>query len=323
MPNEHFLPPIEPFATGDLAVEEPHVLYWEQVGNPDGVPVLFVHGGPGAGCTETDRRFFDPSYFRVVLFDQRGAGRSRPTGETAGNSIEALVADIEVLRRHLDIDRWHVFGGSWGSTLSLAYAQTHPAAVKSLILRGIWLLRPEEIHWWLYSIRFVQPELWEAFVAPIAESERHDLLTAYRQLLASPDRQVALAAARAWSTYEGSCCTLLPDPEFAGLFDDETTAWAMAVLEAHYFANCRFSPEDTLLRDIHKIRHIPTFVVHGRYDIVCPVKNAYDLQQAWPEASVVIVPDAGHSSHEPGITQQLIGAMERIRDHGSPVLADS
>lgn len=315
-----FWPEVEPFDSGVLDVDEPHSLYYEQVGAENGEPVLFLHGGPGAGCTTTDRRFFDPGYFRVVLFDQRGCGRSTPIGELAKNSIDHLVGDIEALREHLGIDTWHVFGGSWGSTLSLYYAQQHPKAVRSLTLRGIWLLRDEEIEWWLQTLRFVMPETWGAFAGHVPADERDDLLSAYRRRLESSDPDVAFAAAVSWSRYEAACCTLLPNPEFAAHFDDPDTARSVARLETHYFENGRFEPEDLLLRDVDVIRSIPALIVHGRYDMVCPVKNALDLSHAWPEASVVIVPDAGHSSHEPGITAELIAAMNRIRATGSPAL---
>jgi len=293
-------PEIEPFASGTLAVDEPHELYWEQVGRPDGEPVLFVHGGPGAGSTESDRRFFDPDHFRVVLFDQRGCGRSTPLEELRHNTIDDLVADIEALREELGIDTWHVFGGSWGSTLSLYYAQCHPEAVRSLVLRGIWMLRPEEIEWWLYTLRFVLPETWNTFAEHIPEEERDDLLTAYRTRLASDDPAVVDAAAQRWATYEAACCTLHPNPEFAAHFDDPEVARAVAILESHYFANGGFEPADRLIRGVDRIRHIPAVIVHGRYDMVCPVKNAIDLAANWSEADLVIVPDAGHSSHEPG-----------------------
>ncbi|MCK5941823.1 MAG: prolyl aminopeptidase [Planctomycetes bacterium] len=319
MANEHFHPAIEPFATGELAVGEPHTLYFEQCGNPDGEPILFVHGGPGAGCTDSDRRFFDPEHFRVVLLDQRGCGRSRPLGELRDNTTDHLIADYERLREHLGIDSWHVFGGSWGSTLSLAYAQRHPERCRSLTLRGIWLLQQEELDWWLYGMRQLQPERWQEFADHIPEGERGDLLEAYWRRLNDPDREVALQAAMRWSVYEGSSCTLLPNPEFLSHFEDPDVAWAVARLEAHYFRNVRFRPDDALLRRIDRIRSIPGFVVHGRYDIICPIKSAIDLCRAWPEASLVVVDDAGHSSHEPGITRELVAATGRIRDHGSPV----
>ena len=318
--DQYFHPEIEPFARGELAVGDPHVLYWEQCGNPDGEPILFLHGGPGAGCSATDRRFFDPEHFRIVLFDQRGCGRSRPIGELEGNSPAHLVADIERLRQHLGIDTWHVFGGSWGSTLSLCYAEAHPAAVRTLTLRGIWLLTEEEIDWWLYGLRLIQPERWQAFAEAIPEADRGDLLEGYWRVLDGEDRAAAVKAAMQWTLYEIASCTLLPNPEFLSLFEDEAVAWAVARLEAHYFRNVRFEPDDKLLCDVHRIRNIPTFIVHGRYDIVCPVKSAVDLHRSLPDSSLVIVEDAGHSSHEPGITRELVAATGRIKTNGSPVL---
>ena len=319
MANEHFYPEIEPFATGTLEVDAPHRLYWEQCGAPDGIPVLFIHGGPGAGCSAFDRRFFDPQRFRIVLLDQRGCGRSRPLGELEGNGPDDLVADFERLRDELGIDRWHVFGGSWGSTLALHYAEEHPDRTSSLVLRGIWLLRDEEIRWWLYHIGQIQPELWRTFAEHLPEEERGDLLEGYWRRLTGDDREAALAAARVWSVYEGSSCTLLPNPEFADMFDDDEVAWSLARLEAHYFRNVRFTPDTRLLDRVGVIRHIPAFATHGRYDIVCPVKNLHDLSEAWPELDCQIVPDAGHSSHEPGITRELVAATRRIAETGSPV----
>ena len=319
MANEHFRPPVSPFADGMLAVDEPHTLYWEQCGQPSGIPILFVHGGPGAGCSPFDRRFFDAAGFRVVLFDQRGCGRSRPLGELKDNTIDHLVADIEQLREHLGIDRWHVFGGSWGSTLAMYYAQHHPGRVLSLVLRGIWMLRNAELDWWLYHIGQVQPELWNEFVGLLPESERGDILEAYWKRLTGDDRQVALEAARRWSVYEGSCCTLLPNDEFAGVFAEDGLAWSLARLEAQYFRAGYAAPDDMILGRIDRLRPIPAFAVHGRYDIVCPVRNLDDLRRAWPELDWVIVPDAGHSSHEPGITRELVAATDRIVATGSPV----
>lgn len=319
MANPHFYPPVEPFATGTLAVDAPHVLYWEQVGRPDGIPILFVHGGPGAGCSEFDRRFFDPERFRVVLVDQRGAGRSRPHGELSANGPDQLVADFEAIRGELGIDRWHLFGGSWGSTLALHYAEEHPERVSSMVLRGIWLMRDEDIHWWLYDLGKIQPELWAAFAGLVSEGERGDLLEAYWRRLTGDDREAALGAARAWSVYEGSACTLLPNEEFAGMFEDPDMAWSLARLEAHYTRNVRLRPDTLLLDRVDRIRHIPAIAVHGRYDIICPAKNLHDLRTAWPELDAVIVPDAGHSSHEPGITRELVAATRRIAETGSPV----
>ncbi|MCR9246510.1 MAG: prolyl aminopeptidase [bacterium] len=322
MTASDFYPAIEPYDTGELAVDDPHVLYYEQCGNPDGEPILFLHGGPGAGATATDRRFFDPAHFRTVLFDQRGCGRSRPIGELQDNSPDHLVADIERLREHLGIATWHVFGGSWGSSLGLFYGQSHPDRCRSLTLRGIWMLRQEEIDWWLYGMRAIQPERWREFAAQVPEGDRDDLLEGYWRLFESDDRAVALAAAKAWATYEISSCTLLPNPEFGSHFEAPDVAWAVARLEAHYFRNVRPEPDDRLLQNVDRIRDVPGFLVHGRYDIVCPIKSAIDLHDVWPEASLVVVDDAGHSSHEPGITKALVAATDRIRDHGSPVLRD-
>jgi proline iminopeptidase len=241
-------------------------------------------------------------------------------GELSNNTIDDLVHDIEQLRVALGIETWHVFGGSWGSTLALYYAQQHPTSVRSLVLRGIWLFRDEDLDWWLYSLRAVFPETWETFAGHIPEDERGDLLTAYRRRLGSSDDDVAFEAARHWSSYEAACCTLLPNPEFAAHFDEPDVARSVALLETHYFATGGFEPADLLLQRIDQIRSIPAFVVHGRYDMICPSKNVHDLRRAWPEASCVIVPDAGHSSHEPGITEQLIAATNRIRDTGAPTL---
>ena len=318
MANEYFFPPIEPYETGTMAVDDPHLLYWEQCGNPAGEPMLFLHGGPGAGCTQIDRRFFDPEHFRVVLLDQRGSGRSRPVGELSNNSMGDTVRDIEQLRELLGIDRWHVFGGSYGSTISLYYAQELPDRCKSLTLRGIWLLRDEEIDWWLNRVRMLQPEIWREFAEFIPAQERGDLLEAYWKRLTGEDRDLALEAAKHWSIYEGSCCTLLPNEEFTSEFGKPDTAWAIARLEAHYLRNVKPEPETLLLDRVNRIRHVPAFAVHGRYDIVCAVKNLIDLGQVWPELDYVIAPASGHSSHEPEITRELVAATNRIVRTGSP-----
>lgn len=318
MANEHFFPPIEPFETGLLKVSEPHELYWEQCGNPDGEPILFLHGGPGAGCSEQDRCFFDPAFFRIILFDQRGSGRSRPVGDLTDNTMDFTAADIEQLREHLGIERWHVFGGSYGSTISLYYSQEYPQRCKSLVLRGIWLLREEEIDWWLYQVRMIQPEIWQEFATFIPEPERGDLLEAYWKRLTGDDRELALEAAKRWTIYEVSCCTLLPNEEFLSHFSEPDACWAVARLEAHYFRNLKPDPDTLLLDGVERIRHIPSFAVHGRYDIVCSVKNLIDLAEKWPELDTVISPDSGHSSHEPGITRELVAATNRIVNSGSP-----
>ena len=318
MANEYFYPAIEPFETGMLSVDEPHELYWEQCGNPDGEPVLFLHGGPGAGCSEQDRCFFDPEHFRIVLLDQRGSGRSTPVGDLTNNTMEHTARDIEQLREQLGIERWHVFGGSYGSTISLFYAQEYPERCKSLVLRGIWLLREEEINWWLYGIRMIQPELWNKFAGFIPEAERGDLLEAYWKRLTGDDRELALQAAKHWTLYEVACCTLLPNEEFLSHFAEPDTTWAVARLEAHYFRNVQPDPDSMLLDRVKRIRHIPAFAVHGRYDIVCSVKNLVDLADAWPELDTAISPDSGHSSHELGITRELVAATKRIAETDSP-----
>jgi proline iminopeptidase len=320
MTTSKLYPEIEPFATGWLEVDSMHTLYWEQCGNPDGVPILFVHGGPGAGCSARDRRFFDPEHFRIILMDQRGAPRSKPAGEIRNNTTENLVADFELLRQQLEIDRWHVFGGSWGSTLGIVYAQAHPGICLSLVLRGIWLFREQDLHWWFYDLAAIQPEHWRAFSEMVPESDRADLSEGYWKLLTGEDKDLAQAAARRWSEYEINCCTLLPCPEFAQMFEDDKATWALARIEAHYFRNNRPQTDNQLLDRIDRLRAIPAHLVHGRYDVICPVSGADELHRAWPETSLSIIADAGHSSIEPGITTDLVQATDRIRDTGSPVL---
>jgi proline iminopeptidase len=320
MPPPGLYPPLEPFQVDRLPVTSLHTLHVEQCGTPGVVPVLFVHGGPGAGCSVTDRRFFDPGVFRVVLVDQRGAGRSTPLGELRDNTIDALVADFETVRERLGIARWHVFGGSWGSTLGLYYAQRHPERVLSLCLRGIWLLRQLEVDWWLYGLRAMAPDAWRTFAEHVPQERRHDLLEAYWERFHDPDPVVAKAAAKAWATYEAVACTLLPNLDFQQGLTNDHTSWALARLEAHYLRNQRFAPDDRLLQDLPRVRQLPAFLVHGRYDLVCPLVGADDLHRAWPEASYVVVDDAGHSSHEPGIARQLVAAMDRVAQTGSPCL---
>lgn len=320
MSREELFPEIEPFREQFIPVSALHSLHVAECGRPEGVPILFVHGGPGAGCTAWDRRLFDPQHFRIVLVDQRGAGRSTPRGEMRENDIGLLADDFETVRERLGIGAWHVFGGSWGSTLGLFYAQRHAAACLSLTLRGIWLFRDEDMDWWFRRVRHIQPELWRAFEEHLSPEERADPLESYWQRLNARDQARALAAAKAWSMFEGACCTLLPNPEFAAAFEQDETAWSIARLEAHYFRNQRLGPTD-LLDGVERLRHLPAFIVHGRYDIVCPISAADALHRRWPEASYVVVPDAGHSSHEPGILRALLGATERIRLTGRPTLA--
>ena len=313
-------PPLEPYETGFMTVESDtpkgpvqHKLYWEQSGNPNGTPVIFLHGGPGAGASPNHRRFFDPNTYRIIITDQRGAGRSQPLGEIQANTTDYLLEDLEQLRTQLGIETWHVFGGSWGSTLALAYAQAHPSRVKSLILRGIFLMTMKEIDWFLYGMRAVFPEHWEEFMGYIPEEERDDLLGAYYKRLIDPNRDIWLPAAHAWSRYESACSTLLPTDEVVLSMIDEAHALGLARIEAHYFLKNRFEPEDKLLRDIDKIRHIPTHIIQGRYDVVCPPISAHELHKAWPEASILIVPDAGHSAMEPGIRAALVAAAETVK----------
>lgn len=313
MPRGDLFSPLDPFQTGRLQVDDVHNLYWEQSGNPDGVPVLFLHGGPGAGASPTHRRFFDPTFYRIIILDQRGAGRSTPLGDLRNNDIPHLVGDLEALRAHLGIDRWMVFGGSWGSTLSIAYAEAHPDRVIGLVLRGIFLMRRSEIDWFLYGMKQIFPEAWNHFNAFIPVAERNDLLEAYWKRLTHPDPAIHLPAARVWSMYEGSCSTLMPSPELVSASGEDNHALGLARIEAHYFRNNMLDPEDKLLRDIRAIRHIPAVIVQGRYDIVCPIRTADELHRAWPEADYIIVPDAGHSAMEPGVRMALVQATERFK----------
>jgi len=306
-------PEVEPHETGHLPLDGPHVMYWEVSGNPAGVPVLFLHGGPGAGASPAHRRFFDPAHYRIVIFDQRGAGRSTPLGELNDNTTPHLVADIERLRAYLGVDRWLVFGGSWGSTLALAYGEAHPDRCLGFILRGIFLCRPSEIEWFLYGMRTVFPEIWDRFAGYIPPDERSNLLDAYRRRLEHPDPSVHMPAARQWSLYEGACSTLLPSPEALKHFGDDIVALGLARIEAHYFANGIFLPPDSLLDRVDRIRHLPCVIVQGRYDMVCPAVSAFDLHAVWPTAVLHVVADAGHSAWEPGIRARLIAATERFK----------
>lgn len=316
-PRTELFPPIEPYETGYLQVDALHSVYWEQSGNPRGVPVVFLHGGPGAGSSPSHRRFFDPTHYRIVILDQRGAGRSIPLGEIRENTTDILVADLERLRTRLGIGRWMVFGGSWGSTLALAYAQSHPDRVLALILRGIFLMRRAEIRWFLYEMRTLFPDAWDRFAAHVTPAERRDLLEAYWDRLTDPDPTVHLAAAKAWSIYEGTCSTLMPSPELVAASGEDVHALGLARIEAHYFRNNIFTPEDRLLRNVGRLHGIPAVVVQGRYDVVCPVATAWDLHRAWPAADFRIVPDAGHSAMEPGIRAALVAATERFRQLGA------
>jgi proline iminopeptidase len=307
-------PATEPSRSGHLALDALHTMYWEECGNSRGVPLVFLHGGPGGGSAPDHRRYYDPGFYRIIVYDQRGAGRSTPLGELKDNTTPHLVADLETLRTHLGIERWLVFGGSWGSTLALAYAQVHPGRVLGLVLRGIFLCRPLEINWFLYQMQFIFPEAWRSFSQPIPKDERADLLKAYHRRLVDPNPGIHMPAAHAWSRYEGSCSTLLPDPTLISHFDEDAVALGIARIEAHYFVNHIFLPDNSLLDGITRIRHLPCTIVQGRYDIVCPILSAEDLHRAWPEAEYIVVGDAGHSAREPGIARELVAATDRFRD---------
>lgn len=308
-------PECEPYRTGRLPVDDRHVLYFEECGNPAGKPVVFLHGGPGAGCNADMRRFHDPAAYRIVLFDQRGSGRSTPHADLTDNTTWHLVADIEALRRHLGIERWQVFGGSWGSTLALAYAETHPERVTELVLRGIFMLRRWELEWFYQSgAHRLFPEAWQPYRDLIPEAERADFIGAYHKRLTCADETVRLAAAKAWSVWEGATSTLIPEPAAIDGFEDPHFALSFARIENHYFVNRGFfEVDDQLLRDAHKIRHIPGVIVHGRYDVVCPVQNAIDLHAVWPEAELVISPASGHAAFEAENTAALVEATDRFR----------
>ena len=313
MPRGDLFPDIAPYETGFLPLSSGHVMYWEQVGNPRGQPVLFLHGGPGAGAGAVHRRFFDPQHWRVIIFDQRGAGRSRPLGELRDNTTPHLVRDIEVLRQFLGIEDWLLFGGSWGSTLALAYAQEHPNRVLGCVLRGVFLGRRDEVVWFLEGLRRVFPDAWAAFSEHLPPEERGDLLGAYLRRLCDPDPAVHLPAARAWSQYEGSCSTLLPSPETVASFAQDRTALGLARIEAHYFAHDLFLPPEGLLGRMDRLAGIEAEIVQGRYDMVCPATTAFDLAAAWPSARLTVIPDAGHSALEPGLRTALVSAVERFR----------
>jgi proline iminopeptidase len=320
-PADPLFPELDPYATGRLPVSARHTLYWETCGAPDGVPVVFLHGGPGSGCLPHHRRYFDPATWRIVLFDQRGAGRSAPVGELVDNTTWHLVADIERLRAHLGVERWVVFGGSWGSTLALAYAEAHPQRCLGLVLRGVFLARAFEFDWFMHGMRMIFPEAARAFVEHLPEAERGDLLGNYHRRLTDPDPAVHGPAAAAWDRYEGSCVTLLPAADPMPKFEQDAGALALARIEAHYFVNRCFLTEDELIANLHRIRALPCTIVQGRYDIVCPPVTADALARAWPEAEYVVVPDAGHSIREPGITRELVAAVERMRMRVAPAAA--
>lgn len=308
-------PAISPYRTGHLRVSDLHEIYYEECGNPEGKPAVFVHGGPGAGCDARARCFFDPEAYRIILFDQRGCGRSRPHASLEENTTWDLVADMEKLRTHLGVDRWLVFGGSWGSTLALAYAQTHPKHVSELVLRGIFMLSTFELRWFYQEgASALFPDRWEKYLAAIPENERGDLIQAFYKRLTSDDRATRVQAARAWSTWEAATSYLHVNDENVNKWDEEDFAIAVARIECHYFVNRGFlEQEDQLLKNVDRIRHIPAVIVQGRYDVVCPMQTAWALHKAWPEADFRIVPDAGHSAFEAGNTHELVTATDRFR----------
>lgn len=307
-------PPIEPYKEDKLQVSELHTIHFEESGNPQGKPIVLLHGGPGGGCPPYYRQYFHPEKWRLIMFDQRGCGQSQPHAELRENTTWDLVNDIEKLREYLNIEKWVVFGGSWGSTLSLAYSQTHPECCLGLILRGIFLLRQKELRWFYQEgASYIFPDAWEEYLKPIPVDERHDLLTAYYQRLTSTDLETRQEAARAWSIWEASTSRLFTDTQLMQTFGEDKFAEAFARIECHYFMNQGFlNLDNQLLLNVDRIRHIPGVIVQGRYDVVCPMISAWELHQAWPEAEFIVVPDAGHSMSEVGIRNALIAATDKF-----------
>jgi len=306
-------PRIKSYAQHQLQMDSRHTLYVEECGNPNGIPVVFLHGGPGGGCEPLHRRFFDPEVYRIILFDQRGCGRSTPHADLTDNTTQHLVEDIEQIRRHFNIRRWMVFGGSWGSTLALVYAQTHPSHVTGLVLRGIFLCREQEISWFYQQgANRIFPDYWQDFVAPVKEAERDKLLLAYHQILTGKNELKRMAAAKAWSIWEGRTATLLPDKHTVEHFADPHIALSMARIECHYFTNNAFLEPNQILNDIAKIADIPGVIVQGRYDLICPLESAWELHQAWPGSELHIIGDAGHAASERGIAAALVEATDRL-----------
>jgi len=306
-------PECAPHASGMLALDGRHTMHWEECGNPDGVPLLFVHGGPGGGSLPHHRRFYDPSFWRIVLYDQRGAGRSTPIADLTDNTTQHLVDDIERLRAHLGIDRWLLFGGSWGSTLALVYAQTHPARVLGLVLRGVFLASRGEVDWFIDGMRRFFPDAWREFADFVSAAERGDLLRAYYRRLTSPDPRINAPAALAWDRYETACSTLLPKAANAARPGGDAGALAIARIEAHYFMHDSFLVPNQILDNAARLQHVPCTIVQGRYDVICPPVSADTLARAWPEADYIVVPDAGHSVREPGTTRELVAAVQRMQ----------
>ena len=306
-------PEIQPHAKGMLDLDGLHKMYWEVSGNPDGVPAVFLHGGPGAGASPSHRRFFDPDYYRIVVFDQRGSGRSKPFADVTDNTTQHIIGDMETLRSHLEIDKWLVFGGSWGSALAMAYGIEHADRVSGFVLRGIFLCRQLELDWFMGGIRAVFPENWRAFLDHLETGDRHDPLKAYHRLLMDPDPAVHGPAARVWARFEGACSTLMPSPRSVSNLESGREALALARIEAHYFVNGLFLDDDYFFANLDRLTDIPATLVQGRYDMVCPVRTADELAAAWSKAEYVIVPDAGHSAMEPSIRSALVAAAERFK----------
>ncbi len=311
--NTMMFAPIEPYRHGMLVVDDLHTLYWEECGNPDGQPVLFLHGGPGGGISPMHRRFFDPAHYRIVLFDQRGAGKSTPLGEYRQNTTDLLIADIEKIRAMLGISQWLVFGGSWGSTLALAYGEAYPDQCLGFVLRGIFLCTKAEVEWFVNGMKNFYPEVHQRFAEGVPEDERSDLLQAYVKRLFCDDPAIYLEAARNWSRYEGSCLFLEPQADAIEQFESDAVCLGLGRLEAHYMLHAAFMEEDQLIRNIGLIRHLPAVIVQGRYDVICPPVSAYRLHQAWPQAKFHMISDAGHAAMEPGIAAELVRATEQFK----------
>jgi len=306
-------PDIHPNETFRIKVDHLHELYVEESGNPGGIPVVFLHGGPGAGTEHYHRRLFNPEKYRIILFDQRGCGQSTPHAELEGNTTQALVDDIEIIRQYLSIEQWVVFGGSWGSTLGLVYAQTYPSRVMGLIVRGIFMCRPKEIEWFYQSgASRIFTDYWQDFLAPIPQNEHHDLVNAYYKRLTGDDEVAQMACARAWSIWEGRTATLLSSKRVVQHFSDPFTALSVARIECHYFMNNSFLEPEQILRNTHRLIDIPGIIVQGRYDVICPFESAWELHQAWPQAEFCIVDDAGHAASDKGILEALIHATEKL-----------
>jgi len=312
-PSPYLFPPVSPLRSGMLAVDDLHTIYWEEVGNPQGIPVLFLHGGPGAGTSPQHRRFFDPRHYRVILFDQRGAGKSQPVGETRNNTTQLLIQDIETLRTMFGIEQWLVFGGSWGSTLALAYGQAHPERCLGFVLRGIFLCTQLEIDWFIHGSRWFHPEIYDEFVQDLSPAERDNVLGTYYERIMDPDPDVYWPAVRAWSRFEGRRVFLMPQPAEPSC---DTVDLGLGRLEAHYMIHGGFFDEGQLLRDVDRIAHLPAVIVQGRYDVICPPVSAWMLHQRWPGSQVRMVPDAGHAAMETGISRELVAATELFRRQG-------